>query len=152
MNKKLKIFGSKIPGEEILNKILEKILRDFDDYLFGKTEVRCLAYACLALERGEVVAVAFTPECEWKQIEEQTVSLAKAAAEKWMDKPELVKDDQKYDFGRLPIVLGEFDDRTIKIFGLGFCVDGPYGQEAMDVLRSIASRAERDYRLQDIEP
>ena len=151
MNNKLKFFASRIAGDEVLDEILENILRDFDDYIFGKTEVRCLAYACLVPKDREVVAVAFTPECDWKQIEKQTVSLAKSAAENWTDKPALVKNDQKYNFGSFPIVLAKFNNPTNKIFGLGFCVDSPYGQEALDVLESVALRANHDYWLAKTE-
>ena len=142
MNKKAKIVLSEKVKDGFLCKMLEKLLTDFDDFLFGKTEMRCLISACIAGNDGELFA-SFSTNESCPQINEDVLYYAEMAQKNWLDDPKLEKVDMNYEYGLCSLVMG--NGESIINLGIGFCVDSPYGQEALDVLKSVALRTHYDY-------
>jgi hypothetical protein len=146
MNDRIGIDVGGFAGEEQFKEILKKVFRDFDDYLFGKTDVRCLERACLISGGGKIFATArFFEPCV--AIDKQVSFLAEHGRERWGDGVILASIDLKYEYIQAPLVLRGFDAGKQIICGLGFCIDSPYGNEGLDVLSTVLLRAEKDYYL-----
>jgi hypothetical protein len=144
MNKKAKIVLSENVKDEVLREVLEKLLIDLDDFLFGKTEMHCLLGACIIGSDGEELIKFFSGEFSQK-INDEVFCFAETAQRNWLDDPRIDKIEIGYDHGLFSWIMGEGD--SVVDLGIGFCVDSPYGQEALDVFKTVILRAKYDYQL-----
>jgi hypothetical protein len=145
MRKEVNTVVSQHVTDKIVRKILHKFLQDFNDYLFGKTRVESLIGIRLVGESGYIDAHCITAD-SYQPINDLMLDLADHGLKNWGNVPSLKRADLTHNFGSASLVLGTFEKETMKIFGVGFCVDSPYGQEALDVLKTISLRANLDYQ------
>lgn len=145
------MVDNSIVKNSAVRKILEKLLVDFNDFLYAK-ERHQLFMAVFADQDGWIAAsVNFSKFGEEAKL---AGALADEAARSWQTiKPEIkwFRASNVVFFGWAPLVLRchkEGKKDLLQIFGLSFCVHG-YGKPnpvVLDVLETVFARARSDFQ------